>query len=72
MSKLGQHSIFKHNLYLQKSTLSILLIVVASLLFGVFFSDFYTKGEPREAMVAQSMVRTGEYILPKVYGEEIA
>jgi 4-amino-4-deoxy-L-arabinose transferase-like glycosyltransferase len=35
-------------------------------------SDFYTKGEPREASVAVSMMETGNWILPKVYAGEFA
>lgn len=35
-------------------------------------ADFYTKGEPREAIVAQAMMEDGEYILPRVYADEIA
>lgn len=29
--------------------------------------DYYTRGEPREALVIQQMVETGNYILPEVY-----
>jgi 4-amino-4-deoxy-L-arabinose transferase-like glycosyltransferase len=35
-------------------------------------SDFYTKGEPREASVAVSMAESGNRILPKVYADEFA
>jgi 4-amino-4-deoxy-L-arabinose transferase-like glycosyltransferase len=35
-------------------------------------ADFYTKGEPREASVAVSMLESGNWILPKVYAEEFA
>jgi 4-amino-4-deoxy-L-arabinose transferase-like glycosyltransferase len=35
-------------------------------------SDFYTKGEPREASVAVSMAESGNGILPKVYADEFA
>jgi 4-amino-4-deoxy-L-arabinose transferase-like glycosyltransferase len=34
--------------------------------------DFYTKGEPREASVAISMVESGNWILPRVYANEFA
>jgi 4-amino-4-deoxy-L-arabinose transferase-like glycosyltransferase len=34
--------------------------------------DFSTKGEPREAPVAVSMLETGDWILPKVYANEFA
>ena len=33
---------------------------------------FYSKGEPREALVPQQMLRTGNWILPERYGERIA
>ena len=35
-------------------------------------ADFYTKGEPREALVSRAMLEEGTYILPKVYAEETA
>jgi hypothetical protein len=35
-------------------------------------SDFYTKGEPREASVAVSMLESGNWILPRVYADEFA
>jgi heme/copper-type cytochrome/quinol oxidase subunit 2 len=34
--------------------------------------DFYTKGEPREASVAVSMIQDNEWVLPKVYADEFA
>lgn len=33
---------------------------------------FNTKGEPREAVVAVSMLNTGNYVLPESYGHDIA
>ena len=33
--------------------------------------EFYTRGEPREALVAQAMLKSGNWILPRVYNEEI-
>ena len=33
---------------------------------------FYTKGEPREAIVALSMLESGNWILPVNYGTDIA
>jgi 4-amino-4-deoxy-L-arabinose transferase-like glycosyltransferase len=35
-------------------------------------SDFYTKGEPREASAAQSMLNDNQWILPEIYADEIA
>jgi hypothetical protein len=34
--------------------------------------DFYTKGEPREASAAQSMMNGNEWVLPQIYADEIA
>jgi len=34
--------------------------------------DFYTKGEPREASVALSMIEKNQWILPDVYADEIS
>ena len=34
--------------------------------------DFSTKGEPREAAVAVSMLETGNWVLPQVYADEFA
>ena len=33
---------------------------------------FYSKGEPREAIVAYSMLESGNWILPLNYGTDIA
>lgn len=59
-------------LHSQRAILSILILVVVGLLFAVFFSEFYTKGEPREAIVAQAMLKSGNYVLPTVYASEFA
>lgn len=32
---------------------------------------FYSKGEPREAVVAQSMLETGNWVLPRRYSDEV-
>lgn len=34
-------------------------------------TPFYTRGEPREAIVAQSIMRDGRWILPAGYGSEV-
>ena len=66
------NSITLRNLHLQNSILYVILYVAVSVVLGLAFSDFYTKGEPREALVAQQMIVTGNYILPTTYGSEIA
>ena len=51
------------------------LIVLLSILVLVPFlgeSLFYSKGEPREAIVAVTMLQTGNWILPVNYGTDIA
>jgi 4-amino-4-deoxy-L-arabinose transferase-like glycosyltransferase len=58
-------------LYLQKP-ISTIIIICAIVLLPWLSSDFYTKGEPREASVAVSMIESGNWILPKVYAEEFA
>ena len=58
-------------LYLQKPISSVIIICAIALL-PWLGSDFYTKGEPREASVAVSMIESGDWILPKVYANEFA
>jgi 4-amino-4-deoxy-L-arabinose transferase-like glycosyltransferase len=58
-------------LYLQKP-ISLIVIICAIALLPWLNTDFYTKGEPREASVAVSMLESGNGILPKVYAEEFA
>jgi 4-amino-4-deoxy-L-arabinose transferase-like glycosyltransferase len=48
------------------------IIVCSTALLPWLNSDFYTKGEPREASVAVSMIETGNWILPEVYAGEFA
>ena len=59
-------------LYLQKPVSSIILICLISVLPWIMLGDFSTKGEPREAAVAVSMLESGDWILPKVYANEFA
>ncbi len=59
-------------LYLQKPLVLILLITILSVLPWIGMGDFYTKGEPREASVAVSMLEHGNWILPTVYADEVA
>jgi 4-amino-4-deoxy-L-arabinose transferase-like glycosyltransferase len=58
-------------LYLQKPITTVILVCAIALL-PWLNSDFYTKGEPREASVAVSMITSGNWILPEVYAGEFA
>jgi 4-amino-4-deoxy-L-arabinose transferase-like glycosyltransferase len=58
-------------LYLQKPITTVIVICMITLL-PWLNSDFYTKGEPREASVAVSMTESGNWILPEVYAGEFA
>ncbi|MDR1098725.1 MAG: glycosyltransferase family 39 protein [Tannerella sp.] len=58
-------------LYLQKPITTVIILCMIALL-PWLGSDFYTKGEPREASVAVSMAESGNRILPKVYADEFA
>ncbi|MDR2680283.1 MAG: glycosyltransferase family 39 protein [Tannerella sp.] len=58
-------------LYLQKPVTTVIIICTIALL-PWLNSDFYTKGEPREASVAVSMTESGNWILPEVYAGEFA
>lgn len=58
-------------LYLQKPVTSVIIVCAIALL-PWLNSDFYTKGEPREASVAVSMIETGNWMLPSVYAGEFA
>ena len=56
---------------LEKPVLSILLIAMLLTLPWIGIGDFYTKGEPREATEALSMLNDGNWILPMDYADEI-
>jgi 4-amino-4-deoxy-L-arabinose transferase-like glycosyltransferase len=56
---------------LEKPILSMLLIAMLLTLPWVSLGDFYTKGEPREATEALSMMNDGNWILPTDYADEI-
>ena len=58
-------------LYLQKPISTVILLCAIALL-PWLGNDFYTKGEPREASVAVSMIESGDWVLPKVYANEFA
>ena len=59
-------------LYLQKPITMVVLICIISVLPWIGYNNFSTKGEPREASVAISMLESGNYILPRVYADEFA
>lgn len=63
---------FLQTLYLQKPLLLILLIATLSTLPWIGMGDFYTKGEPREAVLAVSMIEKGEWVIPSNYADEFA
>ncbi|GHT08108.1 hypothetical protein FACS189426_02910 [Bacteroidia bacterium] len=50
----------------------LILISLISVFLWIGKGDFYTKGEPREASVAVSMIEKNQWILPEVYAGEIA
>ena len=59
-------------LYLQKPVTLIVIICLLSVLPWIGMGDFSTKGEPREAAVAISMLESGNWILPQTYADEFA
>ncbi len=59
-------------LYLQKPVTMVIIICILSVLPWIGLGDFSTKGEPREASVAISMLETDNWILPQVYANEFA
>lgn len=50
----------------------LLVICLSTLLPVLGLSHFHTKGEPREAIVAVSMLQDGNWILPRNNGGDIA
>ena len=59
-------------LYLQRPLIGLIILATASVLCWIGMGDFYTKGEPREASVALSIVHSDNWILPEVYADEVA
>jgi len=59
------------SLYLRKPVLFILLLSMLLTLPWIGIGDFYTKGEPREASLAVSMLQHGYWVLPVGYADEI-
>ncbi len=60
------------SLYLQKPITFIVVLCIISILPWLILGDFSTKGEPREAAVAISMLESGNWVLPYVYADEFA
>lgn len=58
---------------LSHDTTSLILIIGLTMLWIPWLGEtpFYSKGEPREAVVAMSMIQSGDWILPVNLGEEI-
>ena len=54
-----------------KEFIGLVLISILTLLPFLGMTDFHTKGEPREAIVAYSMLETGNWILPQNNGETL-
>lgn len=66
------NSVILRNLRLQKAIISVIIVTVVSVMLGVILPDFYTKGEPREALVAKHMIESGRCVLATMYGDEFA
>lgn len=60
MKALNNHTASLHWLWSWRGLASLLIILCAC----IGFADFSTKGEPREALVAADMLRSGNWILP--------
>ena len=58
--------------YLEKPMTLLILITFISVVLWIGQGDFYTKGEPREASIAVSMLEKNQWILPTGYADEIA
>jgi len=59
-------------IYLRHPFLLILFISMLLTLPWITLSEFYTKGEPREATVATCILNTGNWVLPADYADEVA
>lgn len=49
----------------------LLVLLIITFIPWLGLTDFNTKGEPREAIVALSMINSGDYILPVSFGTDI-
>jgi hypothetical protein len=61
-----------HSLYAGNPVLLLVLICFFTVVMWIGMGEFYTKGEPREASVAVSMIERGQWVLPEVYAGETA
>lgn len=59
-------------MYENKQFIILAVVCVVTLLPFMGLTDFHTKGEPREAIVAYSMIETGNWTLPVNNGGDIA
>lgn len=59
-------------IYLKRPILFVLLVSSFTILPFISMTDFYTKGEPREATVATDILTNGNWILPADYADEVA
>ena len=57
--------------YLEKPAALLIVTTILSVFLWIGYGDFYTKGEPREASVALSMIEKNQWVLPEVYADEI-
>lgn len=63
---------FLQDLYLQRPITLMVVLCMVTVLPWIGMGKFATKGEPREAAVAISMIETGNYVLPTSYADEFA
>ncbi|MDR0686646.1 MAG: glycosyltransferase family 39 protein [Dysgonamonadaceae bacterium] len=61
-----------HSLYANNPVLLLVVICFLTVVLWIGAGEFYTKGEPREASVAASILERGEWVLPEVYAGERA
>lgn len=60
------------SLKIKKTFWLLFIICIATILPFLGLSDYHTKGEPRESIVAYSMLESGNWILPRNNGGEMA
>ncbi|MDR1500357.1 MAG: glycosyltransferase family 39 protein [Tannerellaceae bacterium] len=63
---------FLQYLYLRKPVMTVIAVCALAVLPWIGMGGFSTKGEPREAAVAISMLESGNWVLPEVYANEFA
>lgn len=61
----------RHDNYFPSAALVVLVALCLLLLPWLGLTLFYSKGEPREAVVAMSMLQSGDWILPVSYGGDM-